>query len=115
MSETKIDISRASKAIRDSRFVEALSMLESNLAKDPDHLESLYFAAVCSRYLKNYKDSQKYLENLLTKAPDMGRAYQELGHLSKAIGNDENAASHYRQACELNPCLLYTSPSPRDS
>ena len=34
MSETKIDISRASKAIRDSRFVEALSMLESNLAKD---------------------------------------------------------------------------------
>ena len=49
MSETKIDISRASKAIRDSRFVEALSMLESNLAKDPDHLESLYFAAVCSR------------------------------------------------------------------
>ena len=66
MSENKIDISRASKAIRDSRFVEALSMLESNLAKDPDHLESLYFAAVCSRYLKNYKDSQKYLENLLT-------------------------------------------------
>ena len=58
MSETKIDISRASKAIRDSRFVEALSMLESNLAKDPDHLESLYFAAVCSRYLKNYKDSE---------------------------------------------------------
>ena len=55
MSETKIDISRASKAIRDSRFVEALRMLESNLAKDPDHLESLYFAAVCSRYLKNYK------------------------------------------------------------
>ena len=106
MSETKIDISRASKAIRDSRFVEALSMLESNLAKDPDHLESLYFAAVCSRYLKNYKDSQKYLENLLTKAPDMGRAYQELGHLSKAIGNDENAASHYRQACELNPALI---------
>ena len=81
-------------------------MLESNLAKDPDHLESLYFAAVCSRYLKNYKDSQKYLENLLTKAPDMGRAYQELGHLSKATGNDENAASHYRQACELNPALI---------
>ena len=37
----------------------------------------------------------------------MGRAYQELGHLSKAIGNDENAASHYRQACELNPALFH--------
>ena len=43
MTESNLDISRASKAIRDSRFVEALSMLESNLAKDPDHLESLYF------------------------------------------------------------------------
>ena len=55
MTESNLDISRASKAIRDSRFVEALSMLESNLAKDPDHLESLYFAAVCSRYLKIIK------------------------------------------------------------
>ena len=36
----------------------------------------------------------------------MGRAYQELGHLCKAIGENEEAASHYRQACELNPALV---------
>ena len=76
------------------------------MAKDPYHIDSLYFAAVCSRYLKNYKDSQNYLNNLLSQAPDMGRAYQELGHLNKAIGKEEESISYYRQACELNPALI---------
>ena len=106
MDQEKLNIERASKAIRDSRFVEGLSFLESNLSKDPNHKDSLYLAAVCSRYLKNYKDSKEYLNKLLIQAPDMGRAYQELGHLCKAVGENEEAASHYRQACELNPALV---------
>jgi len=106
MTQDKLDITRATEAIKDIRFVEALGLLESNLAKDPNHIDSLYLAAVCSRYLKNYDDSKKYIESLLSKAPDMGRAYQELGHLNRDMGNGENAIAHYRQACELNPALL---------
>ena len=44
MTEDKLNIERASKAIKDSRFVEALSFLESNLAKDPYHKDSLYLS-----------------------------------------------------------------------
>ena len=106
MTQDKLDITRATEAIKDIRFVEALGLLESNLAKDSNHIDSLYLAAVCSRYLKNYDDSKKYIESLLSKAPDMGRAYQELGHLNRDMGNGENAIAHYRQACELNPALL---------
>ena len=106
MTDNKLDISRATEAIKDARFVDALSLLESNLAKDPNHIDSLYLAAVSSRYLKNYDDAKKYIESLLSQAPDMGRAYQELGHLNRDIGNQENAITHYRQACELNPALL---------
>ncbi len=106
MKQNNLDISRATEAVKDSRFVEGLSYLESNLAKDPDHVDSLYLAAVCSRYLKNYKDSKSYIERLLLKIPDMGRAYQELGHLNRDYGNSEKAISYYRQACELNPALL---------
>ena len=106
MTQDKLDISRATEAIKDIKFVEALGLLESNLAKDPNHIDSLYLAAVCSRYLKNYDDSKKYIERLLSKAPDMGRAYQELGHLNRDMGNGDNAIAHYRQACELNPALL---------
>ena len=36
----------------------------------------------------------------------MGRAYQELGHINRDMGNEEKAAINYRQACELNPALL---------
>ena len=106
MTENKLDISKATEAIKDARFVDALSLLESNLEKDPNHIDSLYLAAVSSRYLKNYDEAKKYIESLLSQAPDMGRAYQELGHLNRDIGNQENSIAHYRQACELNPALL---------
>ena len=99
------DRSKATRAIREAKFVEALRLLKSNLAEDPDHIDSLYLSAVSSRYLKNFDDSKKFIERLLTNAPDMGRAYQELGHLNRDAGDEENAIRYYRQACELNPAL----------
>ena len=104
--DKKLDIARVTNAVKEHRFVEALSLIEGNLASDPEHKDSLYLGAVCSRYLKNYEDAKKYIEELLTHAPDMGRAYQELGHLNKAMGDDEKAVTYYRQACELNPALI---------
>ena len=106
MTQNKLDISQATEALKGTRFVEALSLLELNLEKDSNHIDSLYLAAVCSRYLKNYDDSKKYIQSLLSQSPDMGRAYQELGHLNRDMGNQENSIAHYRQACELNPALL---------
>ena len=106
MTQNKLDISQATEALKGTRFVEALSLLELNLEKDSNHIDSLYLAAVCSRYLKNYDNSKKYIQSLLSQAPDMGRAYQELGHLNRDMGNQENSIAHYRQACELNPALL---------
>ena len=105
MSKTQLDTSKATEAVKETRFVEALRLLKLNLEKDPNHIDSLYLAAVSSRYLKNFDDSKKYIEDLLINAPDMGRAYQELGHLNRDTGNEEDAIRHYRQACELNPAL----------
>ena len=105
MSNTQLDTSKATEAIKETRFVEALRLLKLNLEKNPNHIDSLYLAAVSSRYVKNYDDSKKYIEALLMNAPDMGRAYQELGHLSRDNGNEEDSIRHYRQACELNPAL----------
>ena len=105
MSKTPLDTSKATEALKETRFVEALRLLKLNLEKNPNHIDSLYLAAVSSRYLKNFDDSKKYIEDLLMNAPDMGRAYQELGHLNRDTGNEEDAIRHYRQACELNPAL----------
>ena len=106
MKKHNFDIEKVSVAIKEQRFVEALSSLESNLLKQPKHIECLYLASVCSRYLKNFSDAKKYLYSVLQINPDMGRAYQELGHLNRIEGNLNRAVAYYRQACELNPALI---------
>jgi hypothetical protein len=37
-------------AVKENRFADALKILEINLSKYPDHIDSLYLAAVSSRY-----------------------------------------------------------------
>ena len=105
-STFQVDINEATLALKENRFADALHILEINLSKYPNHIDSLYLAAVSSRHLKKYDQSKEYILSLLNQAPDMGRAYQELGHLNKSIGNNEEAISNFRQACELNPALI---------
>ena len=101
-----VDLSEARQAVKENRFQDALDLFEIILETDPDHIDSLYLVSVSSRYLKKFDESRKYIERLLFIAPDMGRAYQELGHIYRDMGNLAKAAIHYRQACELNPALL---------
>ena len=101
-----VDLSEATQAVKENRFEEALTLFEIILKEHPENIDALYLASVSSRYLKKFDDSKKYIEQLLFNAPDMGRAYQELGHINRDMGNEEKAAINYRQACELNPALL---------
>ena len=101
-----VDLSEARQAVKENRFQDALDLFEIILETDPDHIDSLYLISVASRYLKKFDESRQYIERLLFIAPDMGRAYQELGHIHRDMGNLAKAAIHYRQACELNPALL---------
>jgi len=104
-SALAVDLNEATQLVKENRFDAALKLLKIILSDNPNHIDSLYLAAVSSRYLKKYDESKKYIETLLKVSPDMARAYQELGHLNKALSNDEKAISSYRQACELNPAL----------
>ena len=101
-----VDLSDATQAVKENRFDDALRLLKVVLKENPDNIDGLYLAAVSTRYLKKYKESKEFIESLLSKAPDMGRAYQELAHLNRDMGEEEKAVMHYRQACELNPALI---------
>jgi tetratricopeptide (TPR) repeat protein len=101
-----VDLNEAQQAVKDNRFKDAINLIEIILKDHPNHIDCLYLAAVSSRYLKKYKDSKAYIDKLLKVAPDMGRAYQELGHLNRDIGNEDISIKYYRQACELNPALI---------
>ena len=101
-----IDLRDATQAVKESRFQDAYNLLNLVLKEHPENIDSLFLASVSARYLKKFEESKKYIEQLLVQAPDMGRAYQELAHLYRDMGNEEKAVNHYRQACELNPALL---------
>ena len=101
-----VDLSEATQAVKEKRFDDALNLFTIILEDHPDNIDALYLASVSSRYLKNFDDSKEYIERLLFNAPDMGRAYQELGHIYRDMGNEAKAVIHYRQACELNPALM---------
>ena len=105
-SSLTVDINEATQAIKEGRFDDALRLLKITLHDNPDHIDALYLSAVSARYLNLLDESYKYIEQLLIIAPDMARDYQELGHINKAMKNDEKAIAAYRQACELNPALM---------
>ena len=104
--ELSVDLNEATLAVKENRFNQALKLLEIILNDNPDHIDTLYLASVSSRYLKKFDKSMEYIQTLLANAPDMGRAYQELAHINRDMGNEKKAVTHYRQACELNPALL---------
>ena len=101
-----VDLNEATLAVKENRFDHALKLLEIILQENQEHIDTLYLASVSARYLKKFEKSMEYIQRLLLKAPDMGRAYQELGHINRDMGNEQKAITHYRQACELNPALL---------
>ena len=101
-----VDLSEATQAVKENRFDDALNLFTIILEDHPDNIDALYLASVSSRYLKNFDDSKEYIERLMFNAPDMGRAYQELGHIYRDMGNEAKAVIYYRQACELNPALM---------
>jgi tetratricopeptide (TPR) repeat protein len=105
-SSLAVDINEATQAIKQNRFNDALRLLKISLDDSPENIDALYLSAVSARYLKLFEESLQYIERLLIIAPDMARAYQELGHINKAMQKDEKAVAAYRQACELNPALI---------
>ena len=106
MAKKSFNLKDIHKAVKEYRFEDGLRLIKNNLSSKPDHMDSLYLAAVCSRYLKRYTDAESYLKKLLSIAPDMGRAYQELAHLNRDKGNKVQSIGYYRQATEHNPALL---------
>jgi tetratricopeptide (TPR) repeat protein len=106
MAKKSFNLEDIHKAVKEYRFEDGLRLIKNNLSSKPDHMDSLYLAAVCSRYLKRYIDAESYLKKLLSIAPDMGRAYQELAHLNRDKGNKVQSIGYYRQATEHNPALL---------
>ena len=98
-------LKRAQALMYEGQFDQALETVLPALEADPDYVDGLYMAAVCERYRKRPEAAKAYLDRLHRTAPEFGRAYQEEGHLLKAIGDRAGAIQAYRRACQFNPAL----------
>ncbi|MEM8921502.1 MAG: tetratricopeptide repeat protein, partial [Pseudomonadota bacterium] len=64
-----------------------------------------YIAAVCARYTTDFSAASDYIDRLKAASPDFGRAFQEEGHLRKAMGSPDSALAAYQAATRCNPAL----------
>ena len=93
------------KTMLSGHFDAALDKLDLILQEDPSIADALYMKAVCLRYLKQPEKTFETLEALKSVMPEFGRAFQEEGHLYRALGQKERALKAYKVACEFNPVL----------
>ncbi len=109
MSETGLDIAELLKQARtqmyEGRFDAALSTSIAVLQNEPENIDALYMKAVCERYLDHNDKAMASVNQLKNLSPDFGRAYQEEGHIFRAMGDDESALAAYRRACQCNSVL----------
>ncbi len=95
---------REMMATRD--FEGALRELGPLLAAEPADPDTLYMAAVCCRYLQDYDRAQDLLDALWQAPRDLGRTYQEQGHLHAARNAPEKALAAFANATQANPALV---------
>ena len=99
------DLKTVKARILEGEYAEALTLLDGLLRASPETAEALYMKAVCERYLERYDGAMSTLSKLKSNAPEFGRAYQEEGHVFRALGDKEKALTAYQQACRFNPML----------
>ena len=98
-------LKRAQQALQAGRFDAASAEARAVLAIDAHDQDGLYMAAVAARYSGRHAEAGSYLETLKSASPDFGRAFQEEGHLSRAMGQNEAAINAYALATRYNPAL----------
>jgi tetratricopeptide (TPR) repeat protein len=99
------NLKAAKTHILEGEYDRALDRINEYLRLSNGAAEALYMKAVCERYTENYDDARSTLELLKSQAPEFGRAYQEEGHVLRALGQHETALAAYQQACRFNPML----------
>ena len=102
MSEDALSSQRLLQA---GKLGEALAAAESEIADKPDDTGALYCKAVAERYLERHEEALETLAQLKALAPQYARAYQEEGHVFRALAQPDRACASYQRAVRLNSAL----------
>ena len=104
-SEIESGLNKTKQLMQASKFSEAENQLQIMLVDASKNSDLLYMMAVCQRYQQKYSEALKTLQDLRMLFPDYGRAYQEIGHVYRAMNQIDAALNSYSQATLINPAL----------
>ena len=93
------------KLMQAGDFAASERSLNLLVSKVPSNGDVLYMLAVCYRYQKRYPEALDTLRKLRFSVPDHSRAYQEIGHVYRAMNQVDAALNSYSQAVLINPAL----------
>ena len=96
----------AKQLIQSGDYLAAEKRLVAIAVDSPDDVELLYMLAVCRRYLYKYPSALETLDRLKQLVPEHGRAFQETGHVFRALNNLPAALNAYSRASQINPALV---------
>jgi tetratricopeptide (TPR) repeat protein len=105
LTDADVYVAEATLAIEDKEWDRALELLRQALAKEPEHLEALYYSGVAYMGKRQPTEALKYLEPAHQKAPnDTSIAYQ-LGLAYFALEQYDKAQPLLEQAFAQDPTL----------
>lgn len=99
-------LKQAQTAMQAGQFEQAADIASELLEVHAGDQDALYMAAVAARYLGRFEDAFAHLDALKREVPEYGRAFQEEGHLLKAMGKPDQALTHFQLATRYNPALV---------
>jgi tetratricopeptide (TPR) repeat protein len=101
--DKEIQLGLASALNRLGRFTEALRVLDSLLAEEPDSVEALLAKVDAARHLQRPREWLESSRRVWQLAPDTPRAHFQMHLVCLAEANVRSATEHLLRAIELHP------------
>jgi tetratricopeptide (TPR) repeat protein len=105
LTDADVYVAEATLAIEDKQWDKALELLRQALAKEPDHVEALYYSGVAYMGKRQPAEALKYLEPARQKAPDDTSIAYQLGLAYFAMEQYDKARPFLEQAFARDPSL----------
>ncbi len=99
-------VARARAALQQGNLNGAVALCEQALDASPRHVEAIYTSIVARRYQRRFGEALLLADQLLEIDPGYGRAYQEIGHCRRDMGDNDLALQAYQRAIGHNPALV---------
>ena len=103
LSDADVYVAEATLAVEDRQWDKALELLRQALAKEPEHVEALYYTGVAYMGKKDPNQAVAFLERARAKSPDDASILYQLGLAYFALEQYDKAQPFFEKAFAQDP------------